>query len=120
MFGRAELAELELRKRALVIESEVNRMEFQTEWRQMCDATEWIGRAARFWRQANPWLAALAPMAGVFAARTMRREGGIVRRLLGLVKWIQPLMAVWRSVMGTPAEGVPAKPSDGQTTLPQR
>jgi hypothetical protein len=112
MFGREEIAGLELRKRALVIESELNRLALRTEWQRVCDATGWISHAARFWRQANPWLVALAPVVGVLTARTLGGEGGIVRRLLGMLKWIQPLMTVWRSVMGAPGAEGPSKPAD--------
>ena len=112
MFGREELAELQLRKRALVIESDLNRLALRTEWERVCAATEWITHIARCWRQANPWLALIAPLAGVLTARTMRGKGGIVTRLLGMLKYIQPLMTIWRSVMGAPAEEGPSKPAE--------
>lgn len=111
MFGREALAELELRKRALVIESELNRLAFRSEWERVCNAAEWISHVARFWRQANPWLVLLAPLAGVLTARALHWEGGMVGRLLGLLRWVRPLMAVWRSVMGAPTGENPPKPS---------
>jgi len=110
MFGRQEIAELELRKRALVIESELNRVALRTEWQHVCDATGWVNRMAGFWRQANPWLVLLAPIAGILTARTVRGDGGLVGRVLGLLKWVRPLITVWRSVMGTPTGESPPKP----------
>lgn len=113
MFGREELAELELRKRALVIESELNRLALRNDWQHLCTATQWVGHMAQWWRQANPWLTLLAPLAGVMTARTvMRGEGGIVSRALGLLKWVRPLLALWRSVMATPPPESQSKPAD--------
>ena len=112
MFGRDAIAELELRKRALVIECDLDRLAIRTEWEHVCAATEWTNHFTRVWRQANPWLVLIAPLAGLLTARTMRGEGGIVRRLLGMLKYIQPLMTIWRSVMGTPAQERPSKPAE--------
>ena len=112
MFGREEIAELQLRKRALVIESDLNRLALRTEWQHVRDALGWVNHVAGFWRQANPWLVLLAPLAGVLTARTIGGEGGVFSRLLGMLKWIPPLVTIWRSLMGVPAEEGPSKPVD--------
>jgi len=111
MFGREQLAELELRKRALVIESELNRLALQNDWQRMRDATQWVGQLTQWWRQANPWITLLAPIAGAMTARTMvRQEGGIVSRTLGLLRWIGPFLAAWRNLTTPPPPGDEAKP----------
>lgn len=111
MFGREELAELELRKRALVIESELNRLALRNDWQQVCEATQWIARVSHWWQQANPWLLLLAPVAGVVTARrVMHGEGGIISRAFGLLKWVRPILGLWRSFMTTPQEKGEANP----------
>jgi len=111
MFGRSPIAELQLRKRTLVIESELNRLALEAEWRHVCSATEWINHAGRLLRQANPWLTFLAPILGVLTVRKLQREGGVIGRLLGLLQWVKPLLALWQSFMGTsPSEGAPKPP----------
>jgi hypothetical protein len=110
MFGREAIVELQLRKRTLVIESELNRLALQTEWQHVRAATDWVSQAGQWVRRANPWLAVLAPLLGVLTARTLPREGGIVGRALGLLKWVRPLLALWQSFVGTPPPEVATKP----------
>jgi hypothetical protein len=111
MFGQKELADLQLRKRALVLESDLNRLALQAEWQRVCAATGWISQATRFCRQANPWLVLLAPLAGLWTARTLHREGGIVSHLLAALKWIPSLMTIWRSFAGTQSEDDTPRPT---------
>lgn len=110
MFGREAIAELQLRKRTLVIESELNRLTLLTEWQRVRAATDWISQAGQLVRKANPWLVVLAPLLGVLTARKLQREGGVVGRVLGLLKWIKPIMVLWQSFTGTPPPEVESKP----------
>jgi hypothetical protein len=93
-----------MRKRVLVMESELNRLTLRTEWRHLGAATGWLGRAARFCREANPWLALLAPLAGMFLGRAVHREGGFLRKLFSAARWLPALLAVWRNLSGTQSE----------------
>jgi len=111
MFGRKELADLQLRKRGLVLESDLNRLALQAEWQRVCAATSWINQAARFCRQANPWLVLLAPLAGLWTALTLHREGSIASHLLAALKWIPSLMTIWRNFAGTQSGDDRPKPA---------
>lgn len=110
MFGREAITELQLRKQALVIESDLNRLALQTEWQRVRAATDWISQAGQLVQKVNPWLAVLAPLLGVLTARTLQREGGVVGRVLGLLKWVRPLLALWQSFRAAPPPEGEAKP----------
>ncbi len=98
MLGRQILDDLDARKRALVLESELNRLKLRVEWRQVQAATAWVSDGVRACRQASPWLLRLAPLAGFFAARTFRRSGSVSGKLLRLARWIGPLHSLWKSL----------------------
>lgn len=100
MFGRKGIDELELRKRVLVLESGLNRLALQAQWREVRAATAWIGQAGHTWYQVKPWLVVLAPLAGVLAGRGSGRSSGIVSRLLTMLKWARILRGVWKDVAG--------------------
>jgi hypothetical protein len=102
MSGRNELAELQLRKRALVLESDLLRLTLQTECRSWSARTAWVGETAQAYQKFRPWLVVLAPLAGVLAARTLRRPQPSGGRLATALKWAQTVYLLWKSLSATP------------------
>ena len=113
MLGRKDLDALQLRKRALLLESELNRLACAAEWRNVRASAAWAGEAAHTWRQFKPWLVLLAPLAGILVARGARRPVGAVSRVLTILKWGRTLRSIWKDVAGT------ASSTDSETPAPQ-
>ncbi|MGA2245384.1 MAG: hypothetical protein ABSH48_10320 [Verrucomicrobiota bacterium] len=87
------MSELRLRKQALLVESELNRIALRLQYQQLqaataglCGKVETVGR---WWP--------LMPVAGFFAARLFRRPGSAFGRAVSALKWLQPLYALWRA-----------------------
>ncbi len=104
MVGGNEIDKLQLRKRALVLESSLNRLTLAAQWQNLHTATAWVEPAAQTFRQVRPWLLLLAPLAGLLVARNSPRPAGLLRRLLSVVKWARALWGAWESLSGTLAE----------------
>lgn len=112
MFGRAEIKRLQMHKRALLIESSMNRLTLLAEWQNVRDRTAWVNDTAHICRQFRPWLLLAAPLAGVLAAQAVRpTAGGILSRLLSALKWIQPLWSVWQGMDRSPSQADPKNPA---------
>lgn len=97
MFGRRELENVRLQKQALILESSLNRQALQVEYRELRLAVTSLTNATRTPRRIFGVLALLAPVAGFFAARSVRRSEGWLSRVTSLAKWIGPLYGMWRS-----------------------
>ena len=111
MLGRKDIDALQLRKRALLLESELNRLACVAEWSNVRAATAWVGEAAQTWHQFKPWLMLLAPLAGVLAGRGARRPAGAVSRVFTILKWARTLQSIWRHVASTASFAESQKPS---------
>lgn len=96
MFGREELDKLNLQKRALLVESELNRVALQAEIRSLRSATSWVRDATSFSQELSPLLVLLAPLAGFLVARGARRPNSWLSRIVTAVKWIGPLYGLWK------------------------
>jgi hypothetical protein len=104
MVGREALDELQARKRALVLESSLNRLALQADWEDVRAAAGWMGSASRAFRQVRPWLLLLAPLAGLLVARASGQPRGLFRRLLSVLRWVRPLLGAWGGLKGVLAE----------------
>ena len=92
MLGK--LNELRLRKKALILESELNRLALLGEWQNIRAASAGLGGGPK----TRSWLLTLAPMAGVMASRLFRRSRHEApSRLTSLVRCVHPLYSLWRS-----------------------
>jgi hypothetical protein len=111
MFYRKELARLRAQKQALVLESTLNRLALQTEAENLRSAASQIAEAAgslRSVRLFNPFLLILAPVAGFFIVRSLRKNSGsLFDRILSAAKWIQPAIALWKSFNKHPENPAP-------------
>jgi hypothetical protein len=97
MLGRRELAELDLEKKALLLESSLNRVTIRAEIRNLRAATAWMGEAASVSRELAPLLVFLAPLAGILMATGSLRAGAWISRAINLGKWVAKLYQLWRS-----------------------
>ncbi len=104
MVGRDALDELQVRKRALVLESNLNRLTLQAEWQNVRAAAGWMGSAGRTFRQARPWLLLLAPLAGFLVARGSGQSRGLFSRLLSVLRWVRPVLGAWEIWRGARAK----------------
>jgi hypothetical protein len=110
MPGRQDLEQLRLQKQTLVLESSLNRRALVAEIDELRSATARVGNAVRASQRFVPLLALLAPVAGFFAVRKVRRPLSLVTRLAKLAKWIGPAYALWRSFSAARSQGSEASP----------
>jgi hypothetical protein len=97
MFGREELESLALQKRALVLESGLNRVALQGEVQRLRASTSWAGGLTRgLTRGLTPLLTVLAPLAGVIVARGLTGRRSWLGRLMTVAKWGAPLYRLWK------------------------
>jgi hypothetical protein len=101
MLGGKELANLELQKQTLLLESGLNRVTLQAEFQSLRSAGAWVAGASR---ELAPLMAVLAPLAGFLLVRKGRRSASWLRRLLALVKWVPPVYRLWKSISASRAE----------------
>jgi hypothetical protein len=111
MLGGKELANLDLQKQALLLESGLNRVTLQAEVQSLRSATAWVSDVSSTSRELAPLLVVLAPLAGFFLVRGSRRQDSWLSRLMALAKWVAPLYRLWKSFSasrGEPEAGTPA------------
>ena len=99
---------LELLERELVLKSAINRLAIKVELQNLETALRPAERVVGAVRAARPWLPVLAPLAGIFAARSLRHSGSVFSKAMGLLKWIQPLLGLWNQIKSYSAEAAPA------------
>ena len=110
MLGGEELKSLELRRRELVLRSTINRLTIKVELQHVQTALRPAERIVSLVRAARPWLLVLAPLAGIFAARGLRTNGSGFSKALGILKWIQPLLVLWKQFRTPSVEAAPETP----------
>ncbi len=113
MVGGDEIATLQARKRALVLESTLNRVVWEAEWQNLRAATAWTRSAGQACRRVVPWLLLLAPLAGLVVARGSGQSRGLFSRLLSVLRWVRPLLGAWELWRGARAQDrspTPTKP----------
>ena len=108
MLGRKELANLDLQKQALLLESGLNRVTLQAEFQSLRSVSAWVTGASR---ELAPLLAVLALLAGFLLARGSRRSDSRLSRLMALAKWVVPLYRLWKSVSPRWSEPEAGKPA---------
>ncbi|SRR6266571_5432236 len=107
MFGGKELKHLELRRRELVLQSTINRLTMKVELQNLQTALGPADRIVSSIRALRPWLLVLAPLAGIFAARSLRDNGSGFSKVLGILKLLQPLLALWKQFKSSSAKPEP-------------
>jgi len=114
MLGRKELKGLELLERELVLKSALNRLAIKVELQNLESALRPAELMVSAVRAARPWLPVLAPLAGILAARSLRKNGSVFSKAMGVLKWIQPLLGLWNQIRSQSAGTAPAN----QTSTP--
>ena len=115
MLGGKELKGLELRRRELVLRSTINRLALSVELQNVQIALRPAERMVSLVRAARPWLLLLAPLAGIFAARSLRKSGSGFSKALGVLKWVQALLALWKQ-FGSPSTAAAPETRRSQTS----
>ena len=92
--------QLQLRKKTLILESDLNRLMLRGECQNLFNAAA---------RHRLPgfnmrWLFAAAPVAGFLALRLLRREAHR-RRWFAVAKWLPTLYLMWRGFKATSQKG---------------
>jgi hypothetical protein len=111
VLGRKELDILNLQKQGLLLESDLNRLAFQADFRTLRSATAWVGQVTQASRGLSPLLFLLAPVAGFLLVRSSRQSDSWLRRITAVAKWIGPIYRLWRSIFATQEPQVDARES---------
>ena len=118
MLGRKELKSLELLERELVLKSAINRLSIKVELQNIETALRPAERVVSAVRAARAWLPVLAPLAGILAARRLRKNGSVFSKAMGVLKWIQPFLGLWNQIRSHTTEAAPA--NQPSTPLPRQ
>ena len=97
MLGRKTLAELKLRKRALIVESDLNRLRLRTDLADLRAAASWLTSLSAASRKFAPWLRILAPLAGLLMGRRATPTGSLFGRILRTAGWARSLWSFWQA-----------------------
>lgn len=94
---------LELRKKALLLESDLNRLRLRAEIEQLREAADLTRNLKGLGQRLGPWALALAPVAGIVTALGLRRSsgGGFLWKTLAVAPG---LIRLWRSFAKPPEE----------------
>jgi hypothetical protein len=99
MLGREDMTALQLRKKALVLEGELNRLALQAECERLREAAASLRWTKGARNQITRWAPVLAPLAGVALALRLRRPAsadGFLSRALRLAPSLIQLWRAWR------------------------
>src|SRR6266496_738481 len=96
MFGGKALRGVELPGRDLALQSTINGWAMRVELQNLHTALHPAERIVGSLRAVRPWLLLLAPLAGIFAARSLRGNGSGFSKLMAVLKCLQPLLALWK------------------------
>src|SRR5262245_2867132 len=107
MLAGRELKALELRRRELVLRSSINRLTMRVELQQVQAALRPAGQILSLVRTIRPWVLVLAAGAGIFATRSVRHNGSGFSKAMGILKWIQPLLVLWKQFKSSSSATAP-------------
>lgn len=94
---------LELRKKALLLESDLNRIKLSGEIEQLRQASDITQNLKALGQRIGPWKLALAPLAGLAVAMGLRRSSG--SGFLWKTLAVAPsLVRLWRALAKPPEE----------------
>ena len=96
------MTELELRKQALLIESELNRLALHAECERLRDSMSGAAEIFRGREESKPWISWLTPIAGLALSGGIRRifRGGLKEKLSLLPHVVQLFRAFKKSSRG--------------------
>jgi hypothetical protein len=91
------MTELQLRKKTLLLESDLNRLRLRAELAQLREATDVGAHLKALPQRLGPWAMALAPLAGIAAAIGLRRSSPRAGFLQSALALAPELMRLWRT-----------------------
>jgi hypothetical protein len=103
----SEMKTLQLRKQALLLESDLNRLRLRAELGQLREAADLTSNLKRLAERIGPWAMTLAPLAGIVAALGLRRReagGGFLRKAFNVAP---ALIRLWRAFAKPSKESEP-------------
>ena len=92
-----KMTALELRKKALLLESDLNRLRLRAELQQLREATDLTQQLKHLPQRFGLWGKALVPLAGIVAAFGLRRaaaRGGLVGTIVSMAPSV---IRLWRA-----------------------
>jgi hypothetical protein len=94
---RQQIAELELRKKALLLESAQNRLRLRTDFQNLRSRTTLLESLAGVGFKLGPWAMTLGTVAGLLGAAGLRRAAGSTG-ILGKTLSVLPVaIRLWRA-----------------------
>lgn len=99
MAGRQEPGFLNQRKRALIAESDLNRLALRAELEQFQASMRWFDRAVEGAFRFGPWLVPLASVLGITAGRAIirkKKRRSRVDFLVSAARWLPSALSLWR------------------------
>jgi hypothetical protein len=90
------MTELQLRKKTLLLESELNRFTLLAEWEHLREAANWTDRLKDARQRFGLWALVLAPLAGMMLARGLRRSPSKPGLWIGALRAAPLLIELWR------------------------
>jgi len=94
------LESLRLRRQALLIESNLNRLDLSREFEGVRSHFQWLVEPADSARESTPLLAAIAPLAGMFASRLLRTNRAGNSKFTLLLDTLRIGWPLWRQFAG--------------------
>jgi len=88
---------LQLHKKALVLESELNRLALKAECERLREVAGWLRSIKDARLQITPWALVLAPLAGVALALRLRRPASAAGFLSRALRVAPSLLKLWRT-----------------------
>lgn len=96
MFGQ-QIAELELRKKALLLESGQNRLQLRTDFQNLRSRTTLLGSLTNVGSKLGPWAMTIGTVAGLLGAAGLRRAAGSTG-IVGKALAVLPVaVRLWRA-----------------------
>lgn len=88
---------LQLSKKTLLLESDLNRLRLRAELQQLREAADLAQNLKILPRRFGPWALALAPLAGIVAALGLRRSSTRGSFWQGMLAIAPALVRLWRA-----------------------
>jgi hypothetical protein len=88
---------LQLRKKTLLLESDLNRFTLHAELERLREVAGWVNRIQDARQQIAPWALVLTPLAGVALASGLRRSRSGTGFLARALEIAPLLIQIWRT-----------------------
>lgn len=97
MYGNKQMTELQLRKRALLLESDLNRLMLHGACNRLGHVGSRAGPLKGLQGHIGPWALRLAPLAGMTLVLGLRRRSRWFSSLSQVIAFFTPFIRYWRA-----------------------